>query len=161
MLHVINLRWLLVSIVAFALDQASKHWAQLALNPHEPVAVMPFFDLYLTYNTGAAFSFLHDADGWQRWFFVAIAVIVSGVLGYLLLRLPKYKYYTACVYAMLIGGAWGNVYDRLRYGHVVDFIDWHVGAWHWPAFNIADAVICVAVGLLLIEDWVIPKKEKL
>lgn len=149
------LPWLWLSALVIALDQLSK-WVVLEVVPlHARIPVIPgFWDWTHTYNTGAAFSFLADAGGWQRWFFTAMAVGVSGLLAYWLSRTPRGDWRNALPFALVIGGALGNLIDRLRLGHVVDFVLWYVQGWHWPAFNVADAAIVVgAAGLVLFGLW--------
>ena len=142
--------WLLLSAAVIALDQVSKWWALANLQPYQPVAVIDkFLNWMLAFNTGAAFSFLADSGGWQRWFFTGLAIIVSAVLVFWLARTARRDWCNAVPLALIVGGAIGNVIDRLRFGHVVDFIDIYVGQHHWPAFNIADSAICVgAIGLI-------------
>ena len=144
-----NLRWLWLSLGLLVADQLTK-WAALAgLEYARPREVLPFFDLTLLYNTGAAFSFLADHDGWQRWFFVFLAVvIVAALLAWLAFVSLDDRRIKAGI-AAVIGGAVGNVIDRVAYGHVVDFLDFHVAGWHWPAFNIADAAITIGVILII------------
>ena len=144
------LAWLLLSAVVIVLDQASKWLALANLQPYEPIAVIDgFLNWMLAFNTGAAFSFLADSGGWQRWFFTALALIVSAVLVVWLGRTARRDWRNAMPLALIIGGAIGNVIDRARLGHVVDFIDVFVGEHHWPAFNVADSAICVgAFGLI-------------
>ena len=145
--------WLLLSAAVIALDQVSKWWALANLQSYQPVAVIDkFLNWMLAFNTGAAFSFLADSGGWQRWFFTGLAIIVSAVLVFWLARtasgMPA-SMSMSMPLAMIVGGAIGNVIDRIRFGHVVDFIDIYVGQHHWPAFNIADSAICVgAIGLI-------------
>ncbi|MFI9650967.1 signal peptidase II [Guyparkeria halopsychrophila] len=144
-----NLRWLWLSLGVLVADQLTK-WAALAgLVYARPVEVLPFFNFTLLYNTGAAFSFLADHDGWQRWFFVFLAVVITGALlvwlAFVAIRDGRIK----AGITLLIGGAVGNVIDRVLYGHVVDFLDFHVAGWHWPAFNIADAAITIGVVLII------------
>ena len=144
-----NLRWLWLSIVVLAVDQLSK-WAALAgLSYARPVEVLPFFDLTLLYNTGAAFSFLADHDGWQRWFFVFLAGVITAALLAWLVFVAIRDWRVKAGITAVIGGAIGNVIDRVAYGHVVDFLDFHVAGWHWPAFNIADAAITIGVALII------------
>jgi len=145
--------WLLLSVAVLLLDQLTKFWASAALNYADPVAVMPFFNLTLLHNPGAAFSFLADAGGWQRWLFVLLAITIVVALTIWLMRLRADERWTAFALAMIIGGAIGNLVDRLLHGYVVDFLDFHVGGYHWPAFNIADAAITVGVGILLIISF--------
>lgn len=143
--------WLLLSALVIGLDQWSKAWVLARLPEFEAVQVIDgIWNWYRTYNTGAAFSFLSNAGGWQIWFFTALAVIVCGLLGWWLSRTPRGDWRTALPYALVIGGALGNVIDRLLHGHVIDFIQWYVGDHYWPSFNIADsAIVCGAVGIAL------------
>ena len=137
--------WLLLSVVVIALDLWTKHIALAHLVYHQPVPFIDgFWDWTLTYNYGAAFSFLNDATGWQRWFFAALAVVISTVMTVLLFRTRRSDWSQALPYALIIGGALGNLVDRVRYGYVVDFIDFQF----WPVFNVADA--CVVVGGILL-----------
>lgn len=141
--------WLLLSAAVVGLDQWSKAWVLASLPEFQPVKVIDgFWNWYRTYNTGAAFSFLSQAGGWQIWFFTALAVGVSGLLAWWLSRTPRGEWRVALPYALVIGGALGNVIDRLVHGHVVDFIQWYVGDHYWPSFNIADsAIVCGAIGI--------------
>lgn len=144
-----NLRWLWLSFGVLVADQLTK-WAALAgLTYARPVEVLPFFDLTLLYNTGAAFSFLADHDGWQRWFFVFLAVVIIAALLVWLAFVAIRDGRIQAGITLLIGGALGNVIDRVVYGHVVDFLDFHAAGWHWPAFNIADAAITIGVALII------------
>ncbi|WP_127475923.1 signal peptidase II [Sulfurivermis fontis] len=145
------LKWLWLSVVVIALDQFTKVLATAKLALHEPVAVLPLFNLTLMHNTGAAFSFLSQAGGWQRWFFVAIAVAVSAALIAWLRQLQRHQVWLAAALALVLGGALGNVWDRIRLGYVVDFIDLYYGDWHWPAFNVADSAITVGAIMLLLD----------
>lgn len=146
------LRWLVVSLLVIMLDQLSKAWVLDSLPEFTAVPVIEgVWNWYRTYNTGAAFSFLSDASGWQKYFFVALALVITGLLGYWLSRTPRRDWKTALPYALVIGGALGNVIDRLLHGHVIDFIQ--VYYWpgrEWPAFNIADsAIVAGAIGIAL------------
>lgn len=143
-------RWLLLAGVVIAIDQATKHAAVAALAGQPPVEVTSFFNLLLVYNRGAAFSFLAGAGGWQREFFTIIALVASVWIVWLLYRHPRQSLFCLAL-ALVLGGALGNVIDRIMIGAVVDFLDFHAGGWHWPAFNIADsAITCGAV--LLVWD---------
>jgi signal peptidase II len=145
------LAWLTVSAIVIALDQLTKHIALAELQPYAPHAVIPgLLNWTLAFNTGAAFSFLHDAGGWQRWLFSALAITVSLVLIVWLRRLPRGDWRTALPLSLVIGGALGNLIDRVRFGHVTDFIEVYYGQWSWPAFNIADSAICVGAVLLIV-----------
>jgi signal peptidase II len=144
-------RWLLLSLAIIALDQWTKAIALATLRLHEPVPVIDgLLNWTLTRNYGAAFSFLSDAGGWQRWFFSALALAVSAMLAAWLARTPRGDWRQALPFALIIGGALGNLVDRLRFGYVVDFIDAYWQTHHWPAFNIADsAIVGGAIGLAL------------
>lgn len=147
------MKWLWLSAVVVVLDQCSKWFADTRLVPHEPVALLPFFGWRLSYNTGAAFSFLSTASGWQRWFFVVLAIVIIVVLVVWLRRLAAGQVRLATGLALILGGAAGNLIDRLAYGHVIDFIDLYYGSWHWPTFNIADSAITVGAALLLLDAF--------
>ena len=143
--------WLLVSVAVIAIDQLSKAWVLSSLPEYTAVPVIDgFWNWYRTYNTGAAFSFLAGAGGWQLWLFTALAVGISALMAYWLSRTPRAAWRSALPYALVIGGAIGNVIDRQVHGHVVDFIQWYVGDHYWPAFNIADsAIVAGAIGIAL------------
>lgn len=149
-------RWLWLSLLVVILDQASKWLALTLLDAYQPYAVTGFLNWTLMFNRGAAFSFLSDAGGWQRWFFVAVASGMSLVLGVWLLRLKAGEGWLAVGLALIIGGAIGNLVDRAWLGHVVDFIQVSIPAIPlaifnpWPAFNIADSAIFAGVAILLI-----------
>jgi signal peptidase II len=131
------------------LDQVTKHLAESRLAWDQPVEIFSWFNLTLAYNRGAAFSFLSDAAGWQRWFFIAIGVVAIAVILVWMSRLASNEHLTASALALILGGAAGNLMDRVLYGHVVDFIQWHYQDWYWPAFNIADSAITLGVALLI------------
>lgn len=145
----IRLLWL--SALVIILDQASKLWVVARFAEFEVLTVWPVFNLTLVYNTGAAFSFLSDAGGWQRWFFVVLgsAVCLGMVIWLRLLRDDERV--TAWGLVLVIGGALGNLIDRVRLGKVVDFLQWHWHDWYWPSFNVADSAITLGVALLLID----------
>lgn len=149
----IMLKWLNLSAVVIVLDQLSKWLMTSWLDLHQTVPVMPSFNLTLAHNYGAAFSFLASAGGWQRWFFVILAVAVSLVLIIWLKKLQHHARLEAASLALILGGAIGNVIDRLIYGYVVDFLDVYYGSYHWPAFNIADSAICVGAVLLIFDSF--------
>ena len=144
------LPWLALSLVVIVLDQLTKAWVLAALPEYQPIPVIEgVWNWYRTYNTGAAFSFLSGAGGWQKYFFVVLAFAISGLLGFWMARTPRRDWKTALPFALVIGGAVGNVIDRLLHGHVIDFIQ--VYYWpgkEWPAFNVADAAIVAgAIGI--------------
>lgn len=144
-------RWLGVSAAVVALDLATKAWISAAFQYGEVKVVTPFFNLVLAHNTGAAFSFLAGAGGWQRWFFTVVAIAISAVL-LVLLRRHRGPAFVALAYALVLGGAIGNLHDRITLGHVVDFVQLHAAGWYWPAFNVADSAITVGVVLLLLDS---------
>jgi signal peptidase II len=146
-----KLRWLWLSVLVIALDLGTKALATAMLTYAEPVAVMPMFNFTLLHNTGAAFSFLAGADGWQRWFFVALATVVSVVLVIWLKNLKREETWTAIAIALILGGAIGNVYDRVVHGYVVDFLHVYWQNWHFPAFNIADTAITIGAGMMILD----------
>ena len=143
-------RWLWLSALVVALDQGTKWMAEAALDPYLPVPLVPSFNLTLMYNEGAAFSFLAGAGGWQRWFFAGLATLITIALGVWLHRLKATERVTAIGIGLVMGGAVGNLIDRMLTGRVVDFIDVYYAGWHWPAFNLVDSAISVGVALLLI-----------
>ena len=147
------MKWLWVSMVVLLVDQCTKLLADAMLVLHQQVAVIPYLALFKAYNPGAAFSFLSDASGWQRWFFVVLAIIVIAVLLVWLWRLSAAEAATSLALSLILGGAAGNLIDRLVYGYVIDFIDVYYGSWHWPAFNVADAAISVGAFLLLLDAF--------
>ncbi len=143
-----GLRWLWVTLIVLILDRITKYLALKNLPPYAEVSVMPHFNLTLAYNKGAAFSFLNAASGWQTWLFGAIALLVSlGILVWLF-RLSARNRWLCIALTMIMGGALGNLSDRLLYGYVIDFLDFYASNWHWPAFNIADSAICVGAFML-------------
>lgn len=144
--------WLLVALAVLLLDQLTKAAIQGALAPGERMAVLPFFDLVLAFNTGAAFSFLADASGWQRTFFIAIALGATALILYLLYRHSTDRLFCAGL-GLILGGAIGNLWDRITLGHVVDFLLFHAYGWHFPAFNVADSAITVGAALLILDGF--------
>ena len=145
------LRWLWLSIVVVILDQSSKLWIDSNMTLYERLPLIDgFFDLTLAYNPGAAFSFLADAGGWQRWFFTILSTVVTLILVVWLKRLPAHEKITAVALALIIGGAIGNLIDRIAYGHVIDFLLVYYQQWSWPAFNVADSAISIGVILMLL-----------
>jgi len=150
-------RWLLIAGVVIALDQITKYAAVQALAGQPPVEVTSFFNLLLVYNRGAAFSFLAGMGGWQRELFSAIAVVASIWIVFMLRRYAQQTLFCAAL-SLILGGALGNLIDRLTVGAVIDFLDFHAFGWHWPAFNVADsAITCGAI--LLIWDGLFAKQR--
>lgn len=144
--------WLWLSALVVVLDQATKALAELYLDPIRPSNLLPFFDLRLAYNSGAAFSFLSDAGGWQRTFFIVLTLVVLAFLLHWLWGLKGSNRLLPAGLTLIIGGAVGNLIDRVATGEVVDFLDFYYQSWHWPAFNIADSAITVGVLLLLVDS---------
>ena len=145
------LKTLWISAAVFVLDQLTKWLAVEYLLGRPPVKIMPGFDLQLVYNTGAAFGLLDDAGGWQNSFFVVVAALVSLFIVYSLRKLTRAELQIAVSYALILGGALGNVFDRVRQGYVVDFVHWFYQDYHWPNFNIADSAICIGATLLVLD----------
>jgi len=145
--------WLLLALTVAVADQLSKWWILQHFQPGEVLPVLPFFNLVLTFNEGAAFSFLSDAGGWQRWFFIGLTLAVSAGLVVWIGRLRPEEKWLATALALVLGGALGNLVDRVRLGRVTDFLDFHWQGWHWPAFNLADSAITLGVLLLLLLSW--------
>ncbi len=154
------LKWLWLTAVVITLDLLTKAIASENLVLFQPIEVFPGFNFTLMHNKGAAFSFLSEASGWQRWFFSIIAIIVSSVIFVWLKRLEKNQVWLAVSLALILGGAIGNVWDRLTLGYVVDFIDVYYGNSHWPAFNIADSAITVGAVILGIDSLFSHRREK-
>ncbi|NML29285.1 signal peptidase II [Paraburkholderia antibiotica] len=143
--------WLGIALIVILFDQLTKISVRKVFEYGVPHEVTSFFNLILVYNRGAAFSFLAMAGGWQRWAFTALGVVAALVICYLLKRHSGQKMFCTAL-ALILGGALGNVIDRLMYGHVIDFLDFHVGGWHWPAFNLADSAITIGAILLVLDE---------
>jgi signal peptidase II len=151
--NAVMLKWLWLSLLALALDQASKLMVASSMTLYQSISIMPYFNLTYLRNTGAAFSFLSEAGGWQRWFFAVLAIAISAALSIWLARLKSHETLLAIALALVLGGAVGNLIDRLAYGYVIDFLDVYYQQWHWPAFNIADSAIVLGVGLMILESF--------
>lgn len=143
--------YLLLALAVLIADQVTKWWAQMNLPMAQPIKVTDFLNWFLIYNPGAAFSFLSQAGGWQRWFFTIIGIVAAIVIIWLLQKNNQDRPFCLAL-ALILGGAIGNVLDRLLYGAVVDFIDVHYDGWHWPAFNIADSAISIGATLIIINE---------
>ena len=152
--------YLALAIVIILLDQWTKYLASSHLIYGQPVAVLPFFNLTLLHNTGAAFSFLSDAGGWQRWFFAGLSFLVSLVLLVWIYQLKPKEQLLALSLALILGGAIGNLWDRVLLGYVVDFISVHYAGRYFPAFNIADSAITLGAGLMILDMFIHPSAEK-
>ena len=143
--------WLGIALITLILDQLTKIAVVGAFHLGEALPITSFFNLVRVHNPGAAFSFLADAGGWQRWFFTGLGVVAAGVMVYLL-RMHAGQTLFCLALSLLLGGAVGNVIDRLLYSHVIDFLDFYYGTWHFPAFNVADSAITVGAGLLILDE---------
>lgn len=151
--------WL--AVILIVVDQLTKYWVNQTLTLGEPVAVIPFLNLTLVYNYGAAFSFLADMGGWQRWFFSGLALVVGGALLIWLAKLPKAWTLEVVAINLILSGAVGNLIDRMAAGRVTDFIDFYIGTWHYATFNVADIAISVGAVLLIAwEFWLKPKPQQ-
>ncbi|GLR77117.1 signal peptidase II [Aliivibrio sifiae] len=157
-----GLRWLWLAGIIFMADISIKLFVmkEMSYGWANRIEVLPFFNFLYVHNYGAAFSFLSDQAGWQRWFFTGIAVAVCGLLGYWMRKAPQTDKLNNMAYALIIGGAIGNVFDRLVHGFVVDYLDFYWGNYHWPAFNLADAAICIGAGLIILDGLRSNKKEQ-
>lgn len=144
--------WYALAVLLVVLDQLTKYWVSANFDYGAARAVTGFFNLVLTHNKGAAFSFLASAGGWQRGFFICIALVAIVVISVLLARHAGDKLFCVSL-ALILGGAIGNVLDRIALGYVVDFLDFHVAGWHWPAFNLADSAITVGAVLLIVDSF--------
>lgn len=145
------LNWLWLTLLVVVLDLGTKWLATASLMYAQPVYVLPFFNLTLLHNPGAAFSFLADAGGWQRWFFTVIAAAVCAVLLQWLRTIPTQQWWMRIALTLIMGGALGNLYDRIIHGYVVDFISVHYGGWYFPAFNLADSAISIGAVILILD----------
>ncbi|GKS69109.1 signal peptidase II Aspartic peptidase. MEROPS family A08 [Nitrosomonas sp. PY1] len=148
-----------IAFFVLALDLTSKYWIESMLQFGEQIPVTSFFNLVLTYNPGAAFSFLSEQSGWQRWFLSGIAGVAAIVIIFLLNKYQLEKLFCWAL-SLILGGAIGNLYDRIMLGHVVDFLDFYVGTYHWPAFNIADSAIFIGTALMIYDSFRTKKEPK-
>ena len=167
--HIGMLKWLWLSVLVIVLDLSSKAFISSHFSLYETLSVIPgWFNLTLAHNTGAAFSFLANESGWQRWFFSIVAVLVSAVIVIWIKRLQSHERWLAVALALVLGGALGNLWDRLMLGYVVDFLDFYyqyeddnglLKAWHFPAFNVADMAISIGAAMLVVDAFR-PKREQ-
>jgi len=144
--------WWVVAAAVVLADHATKWLASELMSSRPPVVVTPFFNFVLAHNTGAAFSFLAEGSGWQRWFFAGIAVVAAALISILIRRHAAERLFCAGL-ALILGGAVGNLIDRLAWGHVVDFLQLHAAGWYWPAFNVADSAITIGAVLVVIDSF--------
>ena len=142
----------ILALIVLVLDFITKRWVEDSLFVGQHIPLTSFFNLVLTYNAGAAFSFLSDASGWQRWFFTIVSAGASVLIIYLLRKHAAETLFCIAL-SLILGGALGNLWDRLTLGGVVDFLDFHIAGYHWPAFNVADSAISVGAVLLVVDSF--------
>ncbi len=152
------LHWLWISLFVLAVDQVTKRAITANFQYGETKFIFSWFNLVLAHNPGAAFSFLANASGWQREFFIVVALVITAVLLWMLKGHGTNRVLSVAL-ALVIGGAYGNLYDRVAYGYVIDFVQWHVAGYFWPAFNVADSAICLGAGLLIFDSFRKPAVE--
>lgn len=148
-----GLSWLWLTVLCLVVDQVTKHMVVDSMELYESIKVLSFFNITYVHNLGAAFSFLADQGGWQRWFFTAIAAIASIVFIVWLAKTPKNQKLLSIAFALLLSGALGNLIDRVLFGYVIDFLDFYIGDNHWPAFNVADSMIFIGAGLMIFDSF--------
>ena len=153
------IRWALLAALIVGVDQVTKWLAELNFSYAERLQILPVFDLTLVYNTGAAFSFLAGGSGWQRWLLIAIAVGASVLIGWLMHRHRGQTRFLLAL-TLILGGAIGNLIDRVLHGHVIDFVLLHWRGWHYPAFNVADMAITLGATLIILDEWVRWRQDK-
>jgi len=154
-----GLRWLWLTLVFLILDQVTKHLVVDSMALYQSIEVLPFFNITYVHNLGAAFSFLADQGGWQRWFFTAVATIASIIFIVWLAKTPKENTLLSIAFALLLSGALGNLIDRALFGYVIDFLDFYIADNHWPTFNIADSMIFIGAGLMIFDSFKNNDKE--
>ncbi len=143
--------WMLIATIVVVLDQLSKWWIRMLFDLYESFPIFPGLQIIYVRNLGAAFSFLSSAGGWQRWFFIVLSLLASIAIVIWIYRLPKQRRLEALGLSLVLGGAVGNLVDRVLLGYVVDFIDVYYQSWHWPVFNVADSAITVGVAIMIID----------
>lgn len=155
-----GLCWFWVAVLVFLFDRMTKQCALSYLDAYQPYAVLRGFNLTLSFNKGAAFSFLHSASGWQMWFFGAVAVAVTVAILVWLFRLSARDRWMSIALSLVAGGALGNLWDRIQYGHVIDFIEVYAGQFYWPVFNIADSAVCIGAVMLFLHSFMKQSQKK-
>jgi len=147
-------RWLILSVLVLISDQVTKYLVVQNMELYQRIEILPFFNLFYIHNLGAAFGFLNDQPGWQRWFFSIITSVVSLGILFWLTKVKASQKLLIIALVFVLGGALGNLYDRLMFGYVIDFIDWHAAGYHWPSFNIADMAISFGAFLLILDSFI-------
>ncbi|WOA53166.1 signal peptidase II [Dickeya solani] len=155
-----GLRWLWLAALVLVVDLVSKQWVMTHFQLGESVPLVPFFNFTYAHNYGAAFSFLADKGGWQRWLFAMIALVIIVALLAMMHRSSASQKLNNIAYSLIIGGAIGNLADRLVHGYVIDFLDFYVGNWHYPTFNLADSAIVVGALLIVLEGFLASPQKK-
>jgi signal peptidase II len=155
-----SLVWLWLTFIVLVIDQATKHWVAASMDLYQSISLLPFFNITYVHNLGAAFSFLADQAGWQRWFFASIAFIASLIFVVWLARNPAQDKKLNIALALMLSGAVGNLIDRVLFGYVIDFLDFYVKSYHWPAFNIADSAIFLGAAIMIFDSFKKEAKEK-
>lgn len=148
-----GLRWLWLTLLCLIVDQVTKYWVASSFDYRETLSVLPFFNLTYVHNPGAAFSFLADQGGWQRWFFTAIASIASIVFIVWMAKTPKSQKLLSIAFSLMLSGALGNLIDRASFGYVIDFLDFHWAGYHFAAFNVADSMIFIGAALMILDSF--------
>jgi len=148
-----GLRWLWLTLLCLILDQVTKQWVAGSFDLYESVSVLPIFSITYVHNLGAAFSFLADQGGWQRWFFTAIAAIASIVFIVWLAKTPKEQTILSIAFSLMLSGAMGNLIDRALFGYVIDFLDFYWAGYRFPAFNVADSMIFIGAALMILDSF--------
>ncbi len=146
-------RWWWLTLLLIGLDQLTKQLVHQNMALYDSIQLLPFFNLTYVRNYGAAFSFLSDAGGWQRWFFTILAVVISSVIAVWMSRLPRQQIKLGLALSLVFAGAIGNLIDRSIYGYVIDFFHLYYQTWHYPAFNIADSAICIGAALIIWDSF--------
>jgi len=148
-----GLRWIWLTIICLIADQVTKQWVVGSMDLHQSINILSFFNLTYVQNPGAAFSFLADQSGWQRWFFAVIAAVASVIFVVWLAKTPKEHTLLSIAFALMLSGALGNLIDRVLFGYVIDFLDFYIGSYRWPAFNVADSMIFIGAAFMILDSF--------
>lgn len=156
-----GLRWLWLTLLCLVVDQVTKQWVAGTFDYRETLSILPFFNFTYVHNPGAAFSFLADQGGWQRWFFTVIAAIACIVFVVWLAKTPRSQTLLGIAFALMLSGAMGNLIDRVLFGYVIDFLDFHWSGNHFPAFNVADSMIFIGAALMILDSFTTNPKDSM